>query len=80
MQTTNNAAQDRATEYLRKYGPSGVYTSLNAPYGQHMTITISNPFFAVYGDSEETRKGYEAALAQYKPRKRTNRAGETFKY
>ena len=70
----------RAMEYLRKYGPSGEYTSLNAPYGQPMVITNSNPFFGVYGNSQEAQDGYALALSQYNPRKRTNRAGEVFKY
>lgn len=72
----------RAAEYLKKYGPSGTYTAINAPFGEALrqTIVNSNPFFGVYGKSEEAQKGMEIALAAYKPRKRTTKAGEIFKY
>lgn len=84
--TTNTAAAlesaivRRATEYLRKYGPTGTYTSTNAPYGVFVTIENYNPFFSLYGDTDATRAAYAVALAAYKPRKRTTRAGETFRY
>lgn len=80
MDIDRSMETNNATKYLRKYGPTGTFTSINAPYGQPMTIENLNPFLGVYGNTEVNQIAYNTALSQYKARKRTNRAGEVFYY